>query len=120
MEEHRGCSAALPKSKFLPTRLIEIDGSDAADLCIRLRDANGLGSAVSYATLSHRWGSSMPFKLTRSNLDSFMKSMPLREISKVFQDAICFAYGLIFDTFGLIRYVSEFQCSTKFKLPNTL
>ena len=36
MEKHNDCASAFPKSTFLPTRLIEIEGFDSNDLRIRL------------------------------------------------------------------------------------
>ncbi|OCL10759.1 HET-domain-containing protein, partial [Glonium stellatum] len=88
MQDHVYCKLYSPKLAFLPTRLIEIWGYYDDEPQIRLRNADMLGSPVPYATLSHCWGSWMPFKLTRSNLMSCMESIPLKELSKVFQDAI--------------------------------
>jgi len=91
-EKHQECSAAIPKSNFVPSRLIEIRGPDATDLSIRLRDKLSLPKQVSYATLSHCWGHSMPFKLTIENLEACTASLPIHRITKVFQDALRFAY----------------------------
>jgi hypothetical protein len=88
MEKHEECSSVFPKSEFLPTRLVEISSCNDNNLLVRLRRRKSMSSALCYAALSHSWGSTMPFKLTQGNLASCMKSIPLNEISKVFQDAI--------------------------------
>ncbi|KAH7348953.1 heterokaryon incompatibility protein-domain-containing protein [Rhexocercosporidium sp. MPI-PUGE-AT-0058] len=91
LEKHEGCKSAFPKSTFVPSRLIEIRGPDINNPGIRLQEKSSLPSTVSYATLSHCWGSSMPFKLTLQNLDECKGNIPLRSLTKVFQDAIGFA-----------------------------
>ncbi|PVH73820.1 HET-domain-containing protein [Cadophora sp. DSE1049] len=91
-ENHKQCAEAFPKSNFVPSRLIEIRGSDPTDLSIRLRDKLSLPTEVSYATLSHCWGYSMPFKLTLENLEGCMENLPMQRITKVFKDALRFAY----------------------------
>ncbi|KAF1352801.1 HET-domain-containing protein, partial [Lizonia empirigonia] len=47
-----------------------------------------------YATLSHCWGSTMPFKLSCGNFVSCLTDVPLTRLSKVFQDAIKFAWRM--------------------------
>ena len=93
-ENHEGCKAAFPKTIFVPTRLIEISGSDEISLSICLRERKTLPPEVCYATLSHCWGSTMPFMLKLEKLDSCLKSIPLSGLSKVFRDAISFAWRL--------------------------
>lgn len=93
-EEHEKFTSAFPKSHFviLPSRLIKIQGPDINNFNIRLRDKSSLPTQVSYATLSHCWGTSMPFKLTLENLDACMNSVPMHSLTKVFQDALRYAY----------------------------
>jgi len=103
METHRRCNAAFPKSGFLPTRLVEIHTSRDNTIWARLvetkqsepsliRKCEHKTSQVHYATLSHCWGSVMPFTLTLENHSSLLERIPMTEVSKAFQDAIQFAY----------------------------
>ncbi|KAG4442990.1 hypothetical protein IFR05_001521 [Cadophora sp. M221] len=92
LEIHEGCSSALPKSNFVPSRLIEIRGTDVNSPSIRLQEKSTLPAKVSYATLSHCWGTSMPFKLTLQNLVACKEDIPMHSLTKVFQDAIYFAH----------------------------
>jgi hypothetical protein len=103
METHRPCNAAFAKSGFFPTRLVEIHASEDNTLWARLVETEGSeatlirkgehqASQAHYATLSHCWGLVMPFMLTLENYSSLLERIPMTEISKVFQDAIQFAY----------------------------
>ena len=91
-EKHEECTSAFPKSNFVPSRLIKIQGPDINNLSIRLQDKSSLPTQVSYATLSHCWGTIMPFKLTLENLDACMDSVPMPSLTKVFQDTLRYAY----------------------------
>jgi len=85
---HSTCKDAFPQSSFVPTRLIQIMRRGEDDFAIRLRDGKSLNATLKYATLSHCWGNSMPYKLTKQNLDSCMQKVSIEKLSKVFQDAI--------------------------------
>ena len=73
---------------FTPTRLNEIIGESNDCYKIRSRNGRSLEAPVKYASLSHCWGRSMPFKLINENLISCMQEIPLEKLSKVFKDAI--------------------------------
>jgi hypothetical protein len=88
LENHKVCKAEFPKSMFTPTRLIEITKHRDDRLTIQLREGKSLKGRVKYATLSHAWGKSTPFKLTRQNLETCMQEIPMEKLSKVFKDAI--------------------------------
>jgi hypothetical protein len=46
-------------------------------------------NSTKYAALSHFWGvKDMPMKLTKSNLNAYMKELPIQSLPKTFQDAI--------------------------------
>ncbi|KAH8592823.1 heterokaryon incompatibility protein-domain-containing protein, partial [Bisporella sp. PMI_857] len=47
-----------------------------------------------YLTLSHCWGATMPLKLESSSLETHRKAIPLKYLSKTFQDAIYLVRGL--------------------------
>lgn len=93
-ESHEECKAAFPKTIFVPKRLVEISGAAEDQLRICLRERKTLPSEVCYATLSHCWGSTMPFMLKRESLSTCLKSISLSDISKVFKDAITFAWRM--------------------------
>ena len=88
LENHEACKNVVPQTRFTPTRLIEIVAVNDDGFKIRLRKASSLNASVKYATLSHCWGSSMPFKLTKENLTLCMQEIPFEKLSKVFKDAI--------------------------------
>jgi hypothetical protein len=91
-ENHDLCKVGFPKTSFVPTRLIEIWGSDMDSLKIRLKRRESLPPEICYASLSHCWGSTMPFMLKLETLDSCLQSIQLTGLSKVFRDTIKFAW----------------------------
>ena len=93
-ESHAQCKDALAGSSFLPSRLIEITGESEEALAIHLTSKEHLSKATSYATLSHRWGDFMPFKLEQERLEACFDSIPTSDISQVFLDAIKVAWRL--------------------------
>ncbi len=92
--EHERCKPAPSPTPFVPSRLVEISGSDERTMRIRLRERRTSPPEVRYATLSHCWGSVMPFKLEHQRLKSCLNGIPLDEISRVFRDAIRVAWRL--------------------------
>ena len=92
-EEHEECKPETSTS-FVPSRLLEISGSDESTLRIRLRERPTLPVEIRYSTLSHCWGSVMPFKLKHELLKSCLNGISLDEISRVFRDAIRVAWRL--------------------------
>ncbi|KAL7755761.1 hypothetical protein ACKLNR_014288 [Fusarium oxysporum f. sp. zingiberi] len=97
-EEHE-CKPLTSSTPFVPSRLLEISGSDEGTMRIRLRERQALPVDIRYATLSHCWGSIMPFKLKHELLESCLNGISLDEISRVFRDAIRVAWRL------KIRYI---------------
>ncbi|KAF1931071.1 HET-domain-containing protein [Didymella exigua CBS 183.55] len=94
VETHLECRAVSNDSKFVPSRLIEISGVDETCLKVRLREGKNVPSFFEYATLSHRWGESMPFKLTRDNLEECFNELLMSRLSLVFQEALKFAWRM--------------------------
>lgn len=75
----------------MPTRLIFL-----GDAYIKLCLSSEFGTTLKYATLSHCWGS-LPFMtLTTTNFEAFRNSIPLKDISKTFLDAVFVASELGF------------------------
>ena len=73
----------------MPTRLINVDQSNASDDCF-LQLSNGV-SPVSYMTLSHCWGEPdgpRPPKLTNANVDLMRARIPVEALPRTFKDAI--------------------------------
>lgn len=78
-------------TSFLPTRLIDI-----SDVKPKLWISRNIGENISYATLSHCWGSLEFTILRESNLDKFRSVIPSEALPKTFQDAIYVARYLGF------------------------
>lgn len=74
-------------STWRPTRLIYV-GTPNEGSMPRLCLSSGIPTNIRYTTLSHCWGSIEFFKLTSSKLQTLMESIPIEQLSKVFQDAI--------------------------------
>ena len=102
---------------FLPRRLLEVSKRASGSWDVRLRATHSLDARTPYATLSHCWGDSVPFKLTQQNLRYCKKRIPFTKLSKTFQHAIqmvhCLGfviiwidslckYDIIFHGYGLI------------------
>lgn len=87
-EEHKECKPQTSLAPFVPNRLLEISGSDEGTMTIRLRERQTLPVEVRYTTLSHCWGSVMPFELKHELLESCLHGISLNEISRVFRDAV--------------------------------
>jgi hypothetical protein len=87
-EGHKACRNVSSKADFIPSRLIEITRDAAGKISIRLRCRYDISHAITYATLSHCWGSFMPLKLEESKMTQYRERIPLEEISPVFRDTI--------------------------------
>jgi hypothetical protein len=85
---HQKCQVAFLNRSFVPNRLIEIERLKSGDIGLRLKLTNKHDSQIEYSTLSHCWGSEMPFKLTKATLDTCIKRVPWENISPVFRDAV--------------------------------
>lgn len=90
IKTHDKCNEVLVKSTFVPSRLIEIAGFDEAGPAVRLQVKQLLPPAAEYLTLSHCWGSKMPFRLLKHNFTACTENIPLDKLSLVFQNAIDF------------------------------
>lgn len=93
-KEHTICKPESSQPPFVPSRLVEILGSSESTLSIRLRERSTLPLGAQYATLSHCWGSVMPFKLKSDLVKSCLEGIPMNQISRVFRDAILVAWRL--------------------------
>ena len=84
-QTHRKCSRSSLEN-WKPNRLIDLGPLDVP-VQPRLLLTEHVTSPISYATLSHRWGSAKMFQLTSKNVDSLQQRIPLAELSQTFQDA---------------------------------
>ena len=98
-EKHSDCKKAFSETSFVPSRLIEIRGTTEGDLKARLREKGQISNETCYTTLSHCWGTTVPFRLLSSNKKALLTDVPLSALSKVFKDAILLTWRLN------IRYV---------------
>ncbi|EPE31160.1 hypothetical protein GLAREA_04127 [Glarea lozoyensis ATCC 20868] len=83
---------AFPK-RYVPTRLVCVRDSNDPYLCL----ANELPREVQYVTLSHCWGTAAQFTLTKVNLKTLRKRIPLKLLSKTFKQACFLARRFGFD-----------------------
>ncbi|KAI0147412.1 heterokaryon incompatibility protein-domain-containing protein [Xylariaceae sp. FL1272] len=88
--KHPQCINRRKKERWYPTRLLDVRG-DLASPCIescRLTCGNEIANGEQYMTLSHRWGSYAIARLKTITIDEWRISLPLRLLSKTFQDFI--------------------------------
>ncbi|PSN66107.1 HET-domain-containing protein [Corynespora cassiicola Philippines] len=82
---HLRCRSNLLGRGFIPKRVIDV-GKDEDN--VRLCQGNETDQGAKYATLSHCWGSSQPFKLTARTESQLRRGIPLSTLSRTFRDAI--------------------------------
>jgi hypothetical protein len=92
LQKHPDCQRLQQSITKSPTRLIEITSGD--ELRLFYPD-----SRVPYISVSHCWGQSRPFQLTKANHDELVRGLPLRSLPRLFQDFITVA-----SRFG-VRYI---------------
>ncbi|KAF2188055.1 HET-domain-containing protein [Zopfia rhizophila CBS 207.26] len=83
-KSHKLCNTSPDNTHPLPSRIIDV-GLDE-NTRPRLLVSDGTASAR-YATMSHCWGSHMPFRLISNNISKLQEEIPIPELSKSFQDA---------------------------------
>lgn len=83
--EHTRCSR-IASGQYKPTRLLDVGGTQSSS--VRLVDKEHLQIDSSYASLSHCWGQSMPFKLTATTVSALRSGILVSQLPKTFQDAI--------------------------------
>ncbi|KAK3311968.1 heterokaryon incompatibility protein-domain-containing protein [Apodospora peruviana] len=85
---HGKCSIvkeSLGAVSWLPTRLLDVS---ASLLRLRLKEEATEATGVEYMTLSHCWGSGMPFQLTSNTWDSLRQGIDKSALPQTFQDAV--------------------------------
>lgn len=93
---HETCRNWRRETRFLPTRLIQIRGSDneSSGLSARLCETNDLPTTTPYVSLSHCWGKCVLFTLKQNNLEDLRREIPISQLPKTFQDAIYVTFKL--------------------------
>lgn len=71
---------------FVPTRVLDVGHPETPT--IRLVESEDCAKMIPYIALSHCWGGSQPFKLTRTTATRLRAGIPLTELPKTFRDAI--------------------------------
>lgn len=86
---HTRCNVS-PVAKFLPTRILELDDTNAPTKC-RLVRREDCTVGARYTALSYCWGSSpsaTKLRLLRSTLSSFQQGIAVATFPKTFRDAV--------------------------------
>src|SRR4051812_5473952 len=87
-EQHVECRTTTIH-RVLPTRLVYINSTpETQNYKASIRRSDTLPIETQYLTLSHCWGEREFLISTRANISSFEVSLPIRSLSKTFQDAI--------------------------------
>jgi hypothetical protein len=75
-------------AKVMPTRLLELAHGESHPLVKLVKTAHIKVADISYATLSHCWGSSLPVKLLTSLVEDFSSGISWASLSRTFRDTI--------------------------------
>lgn len=95
VNEHPECSPNDRPQKWYPTRLLDvgIQSSHASiDALIRLHVPQQQGTSGHYATVSHRWGSKVPLRLTSKSASYLKAGVRVGDLPKTFADAVKVAW----------------------------
>ncbi|KAK2023990.1 heterokaryon incompatibility protein [Colletotrichum zoysiae] len=84
LRDHPSCCAGSD-THFRPSRLLHIGGDDHQ---VTLHTSTDYPEALSYMTLSHRWGEAQFIQLRRSNEEAFRQGIPWSSLPQTFKDAI--------------------------------
>ncbi|KAH7076693.1 heterokaryon incompatibility protein-domain-containing protein [Paraphoma chrysanthemicola] len=85
-EHHVQCRRASPDQHFVPKRVIDV--SQSQHDWVRVCEREDIQGDLSYATLSHCWGSVQPLKLTTETVRQFQQGISIKQLSRTFQHAI--------------------------------
>lgn len=65
-----------------------MDGGALSNIVAKLCEADEISADASYLTLSHCWGGNTIFTLTKSNLETLKRNIPVHQLPELFQDAL--------------------------------
>ncbi|OXV05546.1 hypothetical protein Egran_06686, partial [Elaphomyces granulatus] len=84
-----GSNVAGGASTWYPTRLLHVMKDNGTEkMIVRLQNSNEEAPSGPYITLSHRWGGTNPFRLTKDNMSACLREINLDCLPKTFQDAL--------------------------------
>lgn len=85
-EEHIQCKPPASSTPWYPKRLLDV--GESGDDIVRLYNTQSFSGSKAYFTLSHCWGQSRPFLLTKYTAPKLETGIPVHELPKTFQDAV--------------------------------
>lgn len=86
LKYHDGCGLRQSNKQFYPSRLIDVGVS--GDDCIYLRESMTFEDKGPYFCLSHCWGETQPYTLTKATASTLREGLSISLLPKTFQDAI--------------------------------
>ncbi|KAF2251144.1 HET-domain-containing protein [Trematosphaeria pertusa] len=111
----------LPAQDYMPTRLLEICGSNNS-FKIRLRSTAEM-PVEPYIALSYCWGGDQRMKSTCDQLDTWMSDIPWDALSQTLRDAIVVCHNLLFrllwvDAFCIVQDDPQDKAVEIAQMPN--
>jgi hypothetical protein len=86
--DHLLCNSSTEYQTYYPTRLLDCGDLQNSEEACRLIETNGMTPDGPYMTLSHCWGRDNCLKLTTSNYDQLLRSIPLSDLPRMYRDAV--------------------------------
>jgi hypothetical protein len=92
-DSHHECMPQRKIDRYLPTRLLMIQGGDSTPFVRLVETAEMADKQIRYVTLSYVWGSSgyMFKRLLASSYEEFRRGMPAAQLERTFFDAVLVA-----------------------------
>lgn len=91
-DKHVGCGLQQSPAVFYPSKILDVGVSHHSP--IYLLETRGSGNKGPYVCLSHCWGLTIPFTLTKRTHSTLANGLPVSALPKTFQDAIFVARSL--------------------------
>ncbi|KAF7949986.1 hypothetical protein EAE96_007290 [Botrytis aclada] len=91
-KNHSSCDIA--STSQLPSRLLDVSGNKHLIHLVETRHLPSSANRLSYATLSHCWGSNRIIQTTSSTINSFYGGIREADLPATFQDAVSVARAL--------------------------
>jgi hypothetical protein len=88
-ETHENCYHRPQMEPVLPLRVLDIGGPESPQNICLSQGQEGEKRVGSYAALSYCWGTNLPYRTMRENIDELKKGFPAARLPKTFTDAIC-------------------------------
>jgi hypothetical protein len=86
LKDHDYCRKGTEAGIFFPSRILDLETGDPT--IVKLLVTASAPIKEIYITLSHCWGKSQILKLETTNLQDFLKGIPLQRLPKTFRDAV--------------------------------